>query len=94
MEQLPGLSEDEIRAAVADLRNQGYLAVIYSDNTFTVMLNSKAHGYFREKEERVAIERTKRNEERSWNLKMMGISYSLGLISGVILMWIKAKVFL
>lgn len=43
MEQLPGLSEDEIRAAVADLRNQGYLAVIYSDNTFTVMLNSKAH---------------------------------------------------
>ena len=41
----------------------------------------------------MALAEIEEREERTWNYKMISVGFVAGLISGILLMWLKGKYF-
>lgn len=105
----PTLTPARIAKIIDCLEEKGYIQTSTHKTKGVphfIKVNSAAYTYFKNREARKAIVELKKaglaeqsqhaaeeSESVAWNLKMALIYYSAGLMSGIVLMWVKAVLF-
>ena len=106
----PDLSQEDITEILGRLKKMSLISTpahkLKGPMNF-VKVNPAAYIYYQNREERDAAEAAAKAEadakamaeiedweDRSWNMKVLLVGYAAGLVSGIVLMWIRAVFFL
>ena len=94
-EEFPDVTGADLRSILSDLKNEKLVNYLQVDNDVidSFCVATRARSVLIEVREELQRKEEERREARSWQLKSMAIGYVFGVLSGLLLTWLKELIF-